>query len=547
MKLQSKYQALIWEQCHVAGVLALAFFGVGAFLIMTMRVFVELEWFSVADANGDTGVMSILIALACAVTAVLSVNVQGHLTADIQPRLARLPMGTFALAAIPFVARALALVLLFFLLAGAHRLAFGPGFPWVSLYLVIGCYGVAQTFGWTRHRLTGLGYVIGAVALVLPPALRFFGVGSKGWIETYFVAFRYLAHPLWFGLFLVGCGGLAFLGVHWTRRDERYGLPTIGELGEAMMGGRQMRVRRFGSPLEAVEWFEGRNPAASLPKLTLIGCGLVFVVLLSIGAGSNVKPVTLSLPAQFLPLGVFFVASLVAGRAVLRQIDSFTVMRPVDVRQLASAKLLALVRAFIVSYVIAGVASAAFWWMFNPAEIGIFVEAWEKGDARAVDLAALVLGPLFLTGLASWIFMFAGSIPLKPYRIRIHVLVVFAVLVSTGVVFALFDAFVSRYESFMDPTAPRLPDFGMVFWPLVIVMLVSPTFSLGQAWGSKLISDRGALALAGTWFVLGLMLWSLNAAREPSYPMLAFYFGLAGCLVAPVARVPARLRMIRHE
>lgn len=524
--MNPKYRALIWEQSRVNGVLMLWYLITGVLLLILFRY----EDVIAKDFRTWAGIAVHGSAIFFALTSVLRQNVHGHLVADFEPRLARLPVNTFALVTIPFAARLLYLLLLCVLLSTAYLVLNGAPLPWTWMLLPLEIYVAAQALAWSHRSITGLAEILAALTLFGPAIVHIAGITTTGVADSYEVLTASLRNPVAFATVLVAAYGVALLGVHLERRDERYGLPAFTEIQEWLVTRGASPDKPFVSPLAAQQWFERRAHGWVLPLGTFLGFIVLGLAIATAVSSAEPGEADTSFMFQFLPFAVLGVAAMAAGFTGLGRAHPFCLVRPAESRVFGFAKLLAQGRALALTLFAALAVSVLAFWALSTYDFDLLRNAVRLGHATWLDVAAVILGPFFIAAVAGWFLLNFGnpSIVVLPFLLFI-----------SAIGLALSEEYLG-----VPARDEEIP--GLVFWGVTLYMLLVPPFVFLRATRRAVVSPRVWTIALPLWIAIGGLLWLYSAVERPSLALFLFHLGLAGMLLIPLAAVPLRIARTRH-
>lgn len=517
--MNPKYRALIWEQGRVGGVLAvcLSFF---SGLVMAFHWYLAYWQHSITRGDAqETSLGAMLVAgILLSGIMILRQDTTGQLIPFFDARHTRLPIRTLPLVSILFFSRLLFLLFLCLAHLLLYRAAFKEMPPPLYVFLPLTIFLVAQTMSWCYRSITGISYLTIIVLFLIPALLAV----SRNYEDGYFSAAEAMARGMSQAavlLFLLPVTyGLCLIGVHWERRDERYGLPTERELLDAVTGMGATPAQRFSSPLEAQIWYERRRTGWMLPGITLLVLLVLLVVLVSVPDITNYY---VSLTAQFTPLIALPFGAFVTGIYSLTDKCTYASLRPSGPSVYANAKLLALGRSLTWSVLIVSSLSIGGFLFVGSAEMAILREALAHRETTYIEITAILLAPCLLAAMAAWVALWVG-IPIV------------AVLMA-GIVLMLnmSMAFFNLIEMYVDVLSIIL----FCFYVYGSIFIVASAL-LWSTWRGYL-SRTGFLAAAITWMTLAgfLLLIGPDTGEKWLYP-LSLCLVFSGYVIVPVAALP---------
>ncbi|MFP4502009.1 MAG: hypothetical protein ACLFTT_13485 [Candidatus Hydrogenedentota bacterium] len=412
--MKSSTSALIWEQWRLAGVTALTLFGVAMPLMVILSGVLPNYYWSVTDARWLSPIDAKLFchatflatALGAAVLFMLRFDGAGHLRASFDKRLARLPVKTLPLATIPFLTRLAFLTVLILALGGLYTLLLWEPLDLFSLLFPLVLYSIAQAYAWSRKAVTGLDYLLPLVVILTPLLILLFRSYATGYLGALAAFVTLLASPYLTPPLVAAAFGVALLGVHWERQDIRRGLPTVSEIRDFATGRFSISARHTASPLAAMVWYESRRMGARMPLVYLALVVLGFVITLSIPGVREEA----SLVAQFIPLLALPIAALVGGAPSLWSKSRYALLRPVETRTIAQAKIIAAVRVLTGTTLLATALSlVGFYIAARNAELVLIQQAYAAGEIAMVEIAGMLLGPCLLAFAVAWVACGLGT------------------------------------------------------------------------------------------------------------------------------------------
>ena len=291
------------------------------------------------------------------------------------------------------------LALLIVALGSLYTLLLSESLGLFSLLFPLLLYAVAQAYAWSRKAITGLDYLLPLLILLAPFVLFTFASFEAGYLGALaafvtFLSSPYLAPPL-----LVAAFGLALVGVVWERRDIRRGLPTVTEIRDFLTGRFSITPRHTASPLAAMVWYESRRMGARMPLVYLGVAVLGFVITLSIPEVRRQA----SLVAQFIPLVALPIAALVGGAPSMWSKSRYALLRPVDTRIIAQAKLIAAARVLTWTTLLATALSlVGFYIAARETEVLLIQQAYAAREISLIEIAAMLLGPCLMAFAIAW-------------------------------------------------------------------------------------------------------------------------------------------------
>jgi hypothetical protein len=486
MKPQTR--TLIWEQWRVAGITALWMFCFSAPLMLLMWALFHLSAIHRYDAVNISMAVCVYATLTSAMVFMLRFDTAGHLTASFDQRLSRLPVRTWPLVSVPFVTRLAYLGLLLFSLVLLHWVLFGEWAETLWVLLPFTCYAIAQAYAWSRRAITGLDYLL-PLALFLAPLVIFrLHLTQLGYLDGFVILARAMASPALFPFVLLGAFSVGLLGVHWDRRDIRRGLPTLADVLDVLRGQRMPRARDLESPLAALVWYEGRRAGGRMLAAYAVVTAVAAIIVVNIPALEDQA----SLFAQFLPLVALPIAALIHSVTALWSKSNHAMLRPVDTRTLAHAKLIATARALTWTTLLAVVLSlAAYYVTARNAEFLLIAQAFDGGEISLPEITAMLLGPCLIAFAAAWACSAFGT-----------------GLTGALAFFTVIGTVLASYA--LTSGAGLLSQGTAIYFAVVLIPCVLVAVSLVQATRKQLISRAAAAALVILWLGIAGYLFAIG-------------------------------------
>lgn len=524
--MNNPYKALIWEQNRVAAVAS------GACLLTTVLL---LFWLKMPPMGGSTQELAIglivLSLLGTGLVLLLRNDPEGHLITTFERRLARLPVATFGLVAIPLLARVVYLVMCCVVLYALYALLYGARMPAEALLLPVLGYLIAQAYTWSRRTLTGLEYVL-PLALFLLPALMSFTMtlGERTYLESAQYLLSSAARPISFVVLSAGCVVLAFAGVYLERRDARVGLPTLREMLEWFAAREAAPAAPFASSEAAQLWYERRRSLRLLPVLSLV----IFLALYLIA-------LTLSLPAALanalprtLPAFAFAITAAPASLAGIYAGSRYDLLRPQTSRNIARAKLLVTAEAICSTSALMAVCAVLAFVILAPAMMRLLLDARAVGEITTAGITVILFGPILCAALASWFLMSCRHVPMLTGAIILGAIFLFIVFAGLHAA----DAYSRHTYNFATSATQTVLIFG--------ILLIPVYFSI-RALKNGLCSWRGIALCLAAWIGLALFLWLCGSDIAPPAWSFLLCMALAGLLAASPLSLPVEVQRRRHS
>ncbi len=548
--MSTKVKALLWEELRVGGSIAGVCGLVGLILQVSFRLSFDTQWHSVQRT-----MLGVTFGLPLTAAMLLTFNTanSGHLSGGFSKRILRLPVATHSTVLLLLAARvAMVLVTAMFLFAGCWLL-FQDGPPARVVFLIAGTYLFMQTLDWARQVAAPL--VPLAVSLVL--ALLLYRVGDPLDWKDALLSDTGITLPflLYFAGFSAVTSVVSLLLVKRTRCGEPLplsGLFTRESLAALTTVPVLERRKPFASPLAAQTWFELRRNGASFP-LTLLAAwlfvnGVRWLVLYADAAGSNQRVQELDWlnprwTFEILPLAALGAASFAwmlrtasRDKRAKGHPGIFARRQPLTGDQMARARLMA--AGFNLAPVMA-VLTAVYVASFLLSDGGLaarfMAEALEYGESSRRELAAILLGPPLLAGLAAWVIMNLGN---------------WTPSVAGGVAWTVAGTGVTLlYCLLMIGGAHDLQNLLLILavWSAMLFPSLLLAGRMIRTQRAGIVPGRAVLTGVVAWATLTIGLYPFSAQHELAWPLALFLSSLALGALLVLPYFSATMGLSRHQ
>jgi len=512
--MYSPYRALAWEQARSVMTLLACLYGMATVVHLALLTGVSGNVLSLHDARDSAIFASGLALLAAVASCLVRLNQSGHIDWGFEPRMARLPLETFPLVAIPYFLRCGSLALLAVALQLQHRFFFGDVLPTTLVLLPITACALSHAVLWGRTGLSGLSHLLWVAALLFLSGLL--------WRDPDAINFEaYLANmlesaatlPATFVAVLAG-GVVSYVGVSLSRRGERRGPPELWQLWQRDRWRNPLPDVPHSSPLDAQLWLEWRRVGTTMPTGTFFG-GLCIqgglVTLLYFDADPLIARFILYGPYLALVMTCILVSGRLYPTPGLRSSrhQRFDQLRPSDDRLRAQAWMLTYARGLALSLPIAFALASLGWILAPGSEWNALYQGYLLGTISPLELAGVFSRPLLWSILAALI------------ALTLSVTWTTGLLLGAWTCYFVHSVFELNFE---------LPPYGIVILPIAIGTFL---FESWRAWSCASVRFRTIVAAAAWVPVLTLALWANTYFMERH--TLTQSFVVAVALVSVVA------------
>ena len=420
--MSSKIRALVWEELRVGGSIVAMCLAVGLVGLLRLR-FGSSQLMHWEDALNVSHGIAVGLPLMCALLLVLSLHNSGHLGGGFSRRILRMPVGTAAAVTVPMAVRLFEVMALGTVLILAFGQLFGQHAGWRMVFVLGMFYLLVQAVDWVRALATWLVFAL----MVALTALALQYTGRWVWFFDFLDAMDRANAPV----FLIGFAGVAgacfvvsLLAVRRARQGWRID-PSKGATAAELVGWRGSSGEgTFASPQAAQFWYEMRRTRLLLPKAAfafwLLGAAgyWVYTCIEHYGA-TETRPTTGEvftsiIVTELIPMAALLLAAVVwrmqtswiGWRESRQSASGWMARHPVTKAQVARARLaVAGVNIGIALGMAAGLYIGTFLLCDRAAILRLLGDAWALGATSPREVAIILLGPVLLAGLLTWIVM----------------------------------------------------------------------------------------------------------------------------------------------